>query len=209
MLFRLVFLVVMIFGGLVHWFWKASLISYLAVEEKVHPFRYLEELMSSSYQITTYKDSAYYSYWKNKSEEFGANLFKDVKKSLKDTEDEIFNEVVTGRYTTFLPDLTIKRHPFYKSGQIEPTYSYSKLSIGFAFPKKSKLRLMFDEALKRMTENGELERIKAKHRWKDPEIKTKSKALELRKLCMPFLILIVGLATSLFSLAIEKILAKS
>ena len=56
---RIAFIFVLIFGGLSHWHWKASIISHLSVINRENPFMTLEELLSSSYQVTTVGDSSY------------------------------------------------------------------------------------------------------------------------------------------------------
>ena len=53
------FLATLLGGCLVHWHWKASLISHLSVVIPHNPFSSLEELLLSSYQITILGSSSY------------------------------------------------------------------------------------------------------------------------------------------------------
>ena len=96
---------VMIFGCLIHWHQKASLISHLSVVEKEPPFRNLEELVTSPYQVTTLADSYLAQIWEKGS----SNTFQDVwntkfvdeEKSLKKTEEEIVQQGLSGQYAIY------------------------------------------------------------------------------------------------------------
>lgn len=48
---RIIFISVLVLGSLIHWHWKASIISYLSVERAYLPFTSTNELLTSSYQV--------------------------------------------------------------------------------------------------------------------------------------------------------------
>ena len=58
-------MLVLVFGSLLHWHWKAALISNLSIEVPKVPFKNMDELISSSYQITLLKDSSWEAEFKN------------------------------------------------------------------------------------------------------------------------------------------------
>ena len=74
-------------GSLIHWHWKASIISHLSVEIPNIPFQNGEELMQSPYQITLVKDTASINTFETATLDTLRNLWEkkfDVKqKSLK------------------------------------------------------------------------------------------------------------------------------
>ena len=92
---RIVFLIILVSGCLLHWHWKASLISYLSVEIPKVPFENMEELIGSSYQITTMKDSSWQTEfqcaldgpfktaWETKFENKELSLQSDPKEMIK------------------------------------------------------------------------------------------------------------------------------
>ena len=73
--------------------------------EKEPPFRNLEELVTSPYQVTTLADSYLAQIWEKGS----SNTFQDVwntkfvdeEKSLKKTEEEIVQQGLSGQYAIY------------------------------------------------------------------------------------------------------------
>jgi hypothetical protein len=48
---RIIFIFVLLTGSLVHWHWKASIISHLAVSKPSLPFTTSQQLIESDYQV--------------------------------------------------------------------------------------------------------------------------------------------------------------
>ena len=97
--YRIIFIFILYFGSLIHWHWKASIISHLSVVVPEIPFRNSAELLESEYQLTVHKDTAVHFALKNSS----TGILKDVwdrkflnkDLSLKDSIDEIIAETET------------------------------------------------------------------------------------------------------------------
>jgi hypothetical protein len=80
--------------------------------------------------------------------------------------------------------------------------------ISMALPKGSPYQIFMRNKIFQMTEMGQLHQMMSKFKLKPPVCKpqlVKGKPLELNKLSLPFIIAIIGLATSLFILFYEKL----
>ena len=106
-LFRVVFITVLAFGCLNHWHWKASIISHLSIILPQTPFNALEELVDSSYQITTIGNSYYSKFWSEAQDRgllktIAETKFLDEDASLKSSEEEALAQTQSGPFSFFM-----------------------------------------------------------------------------------------------------------
>ena len=161
--FRIVFLAILTFGAVIHFHWKAALISALSVDNPTLPFRNAEELIPSPYQITLLKDSSYQvlfesarvdplmTIWKSK--------FLDKETSLKQTKEEMMPLVLSGDYVMYEAESTLQTYPEYKDCLITDLgFALEKMNFGFAVSKNSQYRDLFNFMMKKMIETGTLAR---------------------------------------------------
>ena len=171
LMFRIVFITVLVFGCLNHWHWKASIISHLAVIIPETPFDSLKGLIESSYQITTLGDSYYEKVWfdaEDTSEIFGKiakTKFENRAASLKNTEQEAVDQALKGRYALYLFNGVGVNLPEFQECKLEDlSFPVIKINLAFAFPKTSPYRDIFIHGLRKMIESGEIDKIKQKHK---------------------------------------------
>ena len=161
------------------------------------------------------KDSYLQSFWETATEKQFADIwntkFLDKKRSLKATEAGVVAETLSGNnYAMYLFHLSAKRHPEYAKCLIQPAFVFSTTGIGFAFPENSQYNAIFDHALRKMKENGELDRIKKKNKIEEPRCgqSKNGEALGFRKLCLVFVIIVVGISASMVIFVGELIIGK-
>ena len=167
---RIVFITVLVCGCLNHWHWKASIISHLSIIVPSSTFNSLEEFLESSYQITTQKDSYFSKFW-SESDEGGLmktiseKKFVNEEASLKPTEQEAVTQTMAGNYAFFAMETGTKNRVEYQQCQIEDVgFRVSKSDSALAFPKTSPYRDVFNYAIRRMTESGEISRIAIRYK---------------------------------------------
>ena len=201
---RIVFIIVVIFGCLNHWHWKASLISHLSVVEQEVPFRSLAELIASPYQVTTLADSSYQDIWErgssNTYQDVWNTKFVDKEKSLKKTEEEAVQQALSGQYAIYLMHTTLTNLQQYKSCILEGTDLFvDKIDLAFALRKNSPYLDVFNLEMQRMFESGELERIARRHRTKKPTCNDsgKGKPLGFTNIILMFVIFSGGVCFSI------------
>ena len=139
---RVVFFCVAIFGCLIHWHWKAMLISKLSISVPEIPFSSLEELIASPYQITTEKNSYYQALWKEMDDDLvklaEKTKFKDESKSFKATPKEAVKQALEDDYAMFLYRITATNLKEFKDCKIIDTkVELRNADISFMFPKES------------------------------------------------------------------------
>ena len=208
---RIVFITVLVCGCLNHWHWKASIISHLSIVVPSATFKSLEEFLESSYQITTLKDSYFSKFW-SESEEGGLmktiseKKFMNEEASLKTTEQEAITQTMTGKYAFFGMESGTKHHIEYKQCKIKDVgFRVSKSDSALAFPKTSPYRDVFNYAIRKMTESGEIRRIAMKYK---PEERScgggeKGRTLGFENIILVFIIFGFGLFLSIISLLLE------
>ena len=208
--FRVAFLSVSIFGCLVHWHWKAMLISKLSVSIPEIPFSSLEELVSSQYQISTIGESYYQALWHEMNDSLvqqaGRTKFEDKSRSFKSSEKEVAKEALEGDYALFLFHTTATWLEEFKDCQLMDTkVGFSTVPISFMFPKGSPYKPLFDEEILRMKENGVLNRILTKHRRNGNHCKNKNEITRISMIHLKglFLFLFASLIIGLMILSKE------
>ena len=200
---RILFLSVLLLGSVNHWHWKASIISNLSVVQEEIPFRSKEELLASSYQVTTVRDSNHHSFWENSNSAIDQQVWKtkflEQEKSLKKSEKEIVSQAFSGEYAIYHSLNVIKNTPEYKSCKIVGTgYSPNKMDIAFALSHNSPYKDLINAAMFRMMENGELTRILIKHKSQEPICNTagKGKPIGFENILLAFIILFGSITIS-------------
>ena len=188
------------FGSIVHWHWKASIISHLSVDIPDIPFTNAEELLKSSYQITMVRDTALTAaletansdnmkkLWSTKFEDQDKSLVSNVSEALKVVEESV--------YTLFEDSVIVKSLPEYKDCKIIDTgYTLLSFQVAFAVAKNSPLRGVFNAALAHLQESGVLDRIKKNYLPLEPVCGQGSgTSLGFGTICSAFAALGFGLA---------------
>ena len=160
------------------------------------------------------RDSYLQAFWEsakeNKFAEIWNTKFLDKDRSLKATEAGVVAETLSGDYAMYHFHHSAKRHPEYAKCLIQPAFVFSTAGIGFAFPKNSPNKAIFDHALRKMKENGELDRIQKKNKIEEPRCgqSKKGEALGFRKLCLVFVIIVVGISASVVLFVAELIIGR-
>ena len=193
----------MLLGSVNHWYWKASIISHLSVVHEDIPFRSKVELLTSSYQVTTVRDSSHHSVWENSNSALDHQVWKtkflEEGKSLKKSEQDMISQALSGEFAIYYSQKVIKNTPEYKNCQIVGTgYSPNKADMAFALPHNSPYKDLINAALYRMIENGELTRIFIKHKSQEPDCNTagKGKPIGFENILLAFIILFGSIALS-------------
>ena len=93
---------------------------------------------------------------------------------------------------------------------MEEVYRYRLGDIGFPISKGSPYKIFLEQAIKDITESGKLERLQKK--WMKPKpdcspILLTGKVLNFQKLAGPFMVFIVGLVLTFFTMIAEVIVA--
>ena len=207
----MVFITVLVFGCLNHWHWKASIISHLSIILPQTPFKSLEELVDSSYQITTIGDSYYSKFWSEAQDggllkTIAETKFLDEDASLKSSEEEALAQTQSGPFAFFMVYSVGINFPEYKECKIEDVgFFVGKMDLALGFPKSSPYQDIFHHEMRRMKESGELERIALKYK---PEGRTcggggKGRTLGFKNIILVFFILGLGLLLSIGSFLLE------
>ena len=102
---RIIFLSVLVCGCLLHWHWKASLISFLSVEIPKVPFQNMKDLIGSSYQITTLKDSSWQARFQSALDgpfkTAWETKFENKELSLQSDPKEMIRLIMTGKFAMY------------------------------------------------------------------------------------------------------------
>ena len=205
---------VLVFGSLLHWHWKAALISNLSIEVPKVPFQNMDELISSSYQITLRKDSSWEAAFKNAIDgpfkDAWETKFVDKDLSLQSGFSEMMSLVMTGEYAMYNYLSSVRTLEEFKDCKItDAGFSLKKIYVAFAVQKNSPYREPLNRALTKMLENGEAERIKNKHLGKVPECAEngKGKPMGLASVVFPIGICFLGMCGSVLLLLWELVVS--
>ena len=209
---RIIFITVLILGGMINFYWKASIISNLSVSLPNIPFRSMNELIKSPYQITLIKDSSYQELFeKSDNPVFQAawrTKFVDKSQSLKESLEEMVPLVVDGHYAMFEGVSSIHTLQEYQDCKITDSGLYvSKMDFAFTLQKNSQYTQLFNDGMKKMVETGTLKRITTKHQTARPTCNEKNKGvpLALTNIAFAFLILIIGFGLCFVLFILESI----
>ena len=139
--YRILFQTIVVCGCLLYWHWKASLISHLSVVTPFIPFSSLEELLYSSYQITTLGSSAEQTDFEGANSGFYKDLwrekFLDTTRSLTETYSDGAKIALDSSYTLYV-DIDMFR-------SLED-HNYSRLKITNVLRRKAFLRFAFPKS---------------------------------------------------------------
>ena len=185
-------------GSLIHWHWKASIISHLSVVIPSIPFKNGAELLQSPYQITLVRDTALHAVFESANSGHLKKLwntkFADKEKSLKTTEEEVLAMVKGDNYAWFEAAAFVRSLPEYKDCSITDTgYVLVSFDNAFLIAKDSPFEDIFNHAITKIQESGELDRIKAKYWIKEPDCGgAKGRSLGFDSLGFAFLVFAIG-----------------
>ena len=208
-MFRTLFLVVLVGGCLIHWHWKASLISHLSVVLPFNPFSSLEELLYSPYQITLVGNSSRQALFEDQNSgvfhELWLSKFSDKNKSLQRTTQEAYKIATNPAYTVYTTLTSARNLEEFKNCKLIWTnFVARKIKLAFAFPKNSPYVALFNSRLQTMFESGEIMRIIEKHSMKSTECQQrKGMPLGFENIAIVFIILFFGLSVSIVFCVIE------
>ena len=208
------FLATLLGGCLVHWHWKASLISHLSVVIPHNPFSSLEELLLSSYQITILGSSSYQIDFEGAESGLFRDLwltkFSDSNKSLTRGNGESTQVALNSHYTHYVDYTSARNTKAYHECKLTiANFFVRKVQLAFAFPKNSPYLSLFNSQLQSMFESGEIMKIIIKHSKGSPSCETqKGKPLGFENISLMFLILSFGAFLSVVTFAMEVLLPK-
>ena len=197
------FLTTLLCGSLNHWYWKTSLISHLAVISSSTPFSNLEELLESSYQITTEQNSAMHMDFQSAEhgifQDLWLSKFLDAPKSLtKSTQASA--EVATSitgytLYADFNSAMHLKEYINCDLRFLD-VIGTRKL-LGLIFPKGSSLKDIFNKGIQLMIERGEMSRLIKKHAGEAPNCSHNNQmSLGFENIMSIFCIILLGFTMS-------------
>ena len=179
----------------------------------------MDELISSSYQITILKDSYWETEFKNALDgPFKAawdTKFLNKEESLQSDFSSMMTLVRTGRYAMYNYLPSIKTLEEFKECKISDVgFSLKQIYLAFALQKNSPYKEVLNRALSKMLENGEIGRFKSKDLEKVPECAEngRGKSLGFETVVFPIGIFLVGIGCSLllfFSELVVFCLARS
>ena len=199
-------------GSLVHWHWKASIISHLSVVVPSIPFNSLGELLNSPYQVTTLANSAYQDIFEGAQDGVFKNIwdtkFQNKDKSLKATPEEQIAVIrANADYAMYDGYSTLENTDDWKNCAVTDTkFIVNSADNAFAFPKDSPFKDLFDLALQKMVESGELERIRKSYSVRKPDCGGgKGRKLGFGTTCFAMAVFVIGLGFCCASLLLEKI----
>ena len=209
---RIIFISILLFGSLIHWHWKASIISDLSVDIPSIPFRSAEELVDSSYQITMEKDTALHQAFESAKSDLFKQIwdtkFRDKEKSLKNTVEEMMNVVKSGQYALLYPEVQTLEQ--YKDCSLtDPGFVFFNFDNAFAFPKDSPFKDVFNHALLKMIESGELDKIKTKYKSIYECDGSSGRSLGISNVGFAFAVFAIGLVLCTVVLGMEILRKKS
>ena len=211
---RIIFISVLYCGSLIHWHWKASIISHLSVVVPNIPFHDLGELQTSPYQVTLLKNSAYQEVFEEaQTGQFKAiweTKFKNKEKSLKSEHSEMVSVISRGEYAMYEGYSVVKALDGWNDCSItDANFVVNYLDNAFAFPKNSPFKDLFDQTLQKMIESGELQRIQRVYASKKPDCGgSKGRSLGFGTTCSALLVISIGIVACIVFLLLEIIVWK-
>ena len=203
LVFRVLFISILLGGGLIHWFWKASLISHLSVVTPFVPFSSLEGLLSSSYQITTLGNSVCQDHFENAKSGIFKDLweskFKDKSRSLSEYDVNSGRIAAASTFAHYIDVTSATYIDEYKKCKLQILEFTGRNSlIAFAFPKNSSLLQIFNMKILEMFENGEINRIISKYTLEMQNCQdSKGKPLGFENISIIFVIIGFGVLISI------------
>ena len=120
-------------------------------------------------------------------------------------------QVLAGDYAMYLYYTVAINLPEYKKCLIDDTkFELNTIDIAFTFAKESPYKHMFDEAMSKMKENGEMQRIFMKHSEKNRKCEENDevKSLGIGNILVVFIFLGCGICFSIISFMVEVIAKK-
>ena len=150
---------------MIHWHWKAGLISTLSVDVPSIPFKSTREIIRSPYQITLTKETSYHAMFEEAESEplksVWRTKFLDKKKSLLTTAEEMVSLVLKDDYAMYESFASFQTLQAYKDCLITDVgFHVVKIDAAFAVPKNSPYRNLFNFMFRKMIETGTLKRLR-------------------------------------------------
>ena len=200
---------------MVHFYWKASIISNLSASLPSIPFRSLGDFLYTDFQITTIKDSSYQDLFEKADTKTlkaaWETKFLDKSKSLVTGMDDMIPLVLTGQYAMFEVLSSIQTLEEYNECKItDAGFFINKMNFAFTLQKDSQYTELFNEAMRKMVEHGTLQRILVKNQPPKPSCDAKKKGipLGLPNIAFSFTILITGGCLSVTVFLFEQVRQK-
>ena len=213
---RIIFIFVLSCGSLIHWHWKASIISHLSVSLPSIPFRSGAELVESPYQVCIEKDTSVHSLLESAAsgifKEIWDTKFENKDKSLSDKNIDERLSLINNEKFALLEDINVVQALLgYKDCSISDTgYILLYYDIAFPFQKNSAFKDLFNHALIKMKESGELHRIQKRYKPKPPDCGGgKGRSLGFDTIGFAFVIFCIGPVLAVLILVGENITKQS
>ena len=207
---RISFLTILLAGLVIHYFWEATLISYLVVRKPELPSTTLDELAEQSeYRLLISKGTVHIDRFRHSKNPSHAKIWKnqiepylDELPSYLDMVDALLKDQTLMMYE----EDGAKHHPAYHECRfIDTGVSIYTSQLAWAVPKNSTFKQSLSHRIKRLKEIGIIRRFFRKYQ---PQIQRCSdnngKAISIKQCITPFFILLAGMAGSLLLVVIEN-----
>ena len=205
------FITIISCGCLIHWHWKASLISHLSVVIPSLPFTNADEFLRSPFQLTLVEGTALASALETAStgnlKSIWDTKVKDKKKSLKPDLSAAMDLLSREQYALFEGQPLVESQSEYSDCTIVDT-GFVLMSFDLAFPvaKKSPYKELFNQAMLKSKENGAIFRIKQRYKIIPPTCGgSKGSSLGFETLGFAFGTFVAGPILAVLSLMIEAV----
>ena len=206
---RVSFLTLLLAGLIIHFYWEATLISYLVVRKPVLPFSTLDELAEQShYRILIAKGTVHIDRFRHSTKPSHIKIWKDQIEPYLDA-----LPYASGLVSALLQDPKLvmysedgsKHHARYRQCRfIDAEVPIYTSQLAWAVPKKSKLYPMLSRRIIRLKETGIMQRYFKRYK---PQIQKcpddNGKAIKIKQCVTPFLILLVGTVGSTLMFILE------
>ena len=189
---------------LLHWHWKAAIISLLSVEVPNIPFGNLESLIDSEYQITLFKDSGWEDHFKTAADgsfkKAWETKFVDKELSLRTDTKSMLDLVIEGKYVMYEGLRSATAFPEFQVCLVRDVgFTLTEVKYAFVLSKDSQFKDAFSRVLRKMDENGQLKRIQIRNSKSASmcDRNDKEKPMNLENVIMALSILIFGGVSSI------------
>ena len=208
----MIFLAASIGGCLIHWHWKAAIISLLSVEVAHIPFLSLDSLTKSEYQITLFRDSSFEDEFKTATtgpfQNAWETKFVDKERSLQADIGSMLDLVMEEKYVMYEGLRTATTFKEFQQCLVRDVgFTLTETDYAFGLAKDSEFKGAFSKALNNMGEHGHITRMQLKGSNSDEwcHKKEKEPPMNLENVKMALSILVCGIICGILICVLECI----
>ena len=206
---RIAFLSVLIGGLVIHYYWEAMLISYLATRKTELPFTTLSEMVENgNYRLIIAKDTAHLDRIRYSKRASHVKIWKEQIEPRVDELPSYTNLVeilLENSNNVIYEELNIMQHDAYRNCLImdtgKPIYTSQ---LAWAVQKNSPLYPILRDRLQRLKEIGTVQRYNMRYKPRAQVCPDYSgKPITIKQCIAPFFVLVTGFIASIIWLIIE------